>query len=516
MADPQNAGLSSQDIQDLAAIRKGLPAGDPRGAKIDTLLNSNPNHPAGLPAGMTLPGMAPHAPANMPTPAGASVVPAALQLGEAAKGVVKGAMHTGSNLLHAVNAPILPALANTNQILPSVDSAANNMEANSNPSNTAQKIGYGGEQVGEFFTPTGLEEGVAAHLGQLGPAAKVAGKLIGAGMHSGTVNVAQGGNFGTGAVSGIAGSGIEQGLAAVAPHIAESALNIRKLDRAYGKNGGAIGQAILDKTTGITPGAVADSAQGVLDNLNPQLNAAVDRASIRPATVPPGAAAPQLQPNPIASLGPARNVLSNAIAKATNQGERTTLSQLDPLTTHLGETISGNPIPSDVTPRQLLDLKRGFGNEFIHRWNPDTMNGVKGTAAQTYHALGDELNNVVPQAAGLNSQISTMIPVAKRAESIELNAPTTQKLFQRIAAPTGALTGAAAGGAAGYEHGGKEGALEGAAAGLMAPLLLTSPTGQMVLARSLNGLARPISKLAVGTGLQMSERNNTATAPAPR
>lgn len=209
-------------------------------------------------------------------------------------------------------------------------------------------------------------------------------------------------------------------------------------------------------------------------------------------------------------------MLSGAAGTATRQGERTTLSQLSPMNAHLLETIEGAPISEKVTPRELLDLKRGFGNEFIHRWNPETMQGVKGTAAKTYHALGEEFNNAVPEARELNGRISRLIPIAKRGESAELNAPTTQRLFQRIAAPTGALTGALGGGVAGYERGGKKGALEGASTGLLGPLLLTTPTGEMIMARTVNGLSRPFTKLLAGGALQASDRNKTATTKVPK
>ena len=469
------------------------------------------------------------------------------------------------------------------------------------PHGTAQKIGYGGEQAGEFLIPGGAEESAAEHLGELAPKLKPLARIAASALGAGAVNKAQGGSFAGGAAGGAAAGAAGEGLRAVAPRIAESALNIRKLDRAYGKGGGAIGRTILDETTGLTPGSVAESAQSRLNDLNPQLEQAADRASVRQNRVrgllpapteeiplhqtagrPPrarpmafdakinpeedpmeprsgnpmadiseypgvnphylsGGAHPELAgrmpvthgvllrapevgtgsipdvvPHMSASLRTARGVLSSALGTAARQGERTTMNQIDPMVTHLGETIDGQPIGNQITPRQLLDLKRGFGNEFIHRWNPETMTGVKGTAAQTYRAMGDEFNRVVPEARELNGRISRLIPIAKRAESAELNAPTTQRIFQRIAAPTGALTGAVGGGYAGYERGRAEGALAGAGLGLLAPTLLTTPTGQMFLARTLNGWSRPATRALAGGGLQMSARNNAQTTKVPK
>lgn len=598
----------------------------------DMVSNAPLPRPAGLPAGMDLPGAPTPKPMvdmnNAPASAqhASTLVNAGQVVREGAKGVVKGAANTASNLLGAANLYEVPQ---GSRLSGALNNTVDKMQQFSQPENTPQAVGRGLEQVGEFFVPGAGEEDAAADLApSLGrilpsriaaPAARVATGAFGAGA----VNSAQGGSFGTGAATGALGAGVGQAVGAIAPRIAESALNIRKLDRAYGKGGGTIGRAILDETTGLSPASVAESAQGKLNVLNPQLNEMADAASARPNNVrgllsapaeeiplhsapdvagtpsqpitlnqidrpmPPGLPTPsenvplsshagifpdQLPsafssvrpsidagsasgmgpgqyigqiagerggpglsqgvllrraeaepfqippsiPNPTASLGPARGVLSSAIGKATTQGERTTLNQLSPLVTHLGETVDGNSIPENVTPRQLLDLKRGFGNEFIHHWNPETMQGVKGTAAQTYHALGQSFNDAVPGAQDLNSRISTLIPVAKRAESLELNAPTTQRLFQRIAAPTGALTGAVGGGYAGYEHDGAAGAAEGAGVGLLAPLLLTTPTGQMALARTFNGLAKPAAKALVGAGLQASDRSKTAVAKTPK
>jgi hypothetical protein len=176
------------------------------------------------------------------------------------------------------------------------------------------------------------------------------------------------------------------------------------------------------------------------------------------------------------------------------------------MATHLGETMSGEAIPENVTPRQLLDLKRGFGNEYIHRWNPETMTGVKGTAARTYHAMGQEFNRTVPEAEGLNSRISNLIPVAKRASSEELNAPTMQRAVNRFAAHTGALTGAGIGGAIGYREGGLGGAVAGGLTGVFAPELIASPEGQMAAARLLNKASA--LKPLVGTAAQFTRKKD--------
>lgn len=430
--------------------------------------------------------------------------PALEQVGNVLTGAGKGLVHTISGTDEWARQHLPAFLTNSNMGFgPPAD--LEHVKQMATPEGTAQKIGYGGEQVGEFMLPGGAEEKGAAKLAEfapkLGKLAKPLARVLTSGVSSGAVNAAQGGSPLTGALMGAGGQIVGQGLKAMAPTIAEGALNIRKLDRAYGKGGGNIGRAILDETRGIRPGTVADSAEERLGKLNPQLNAAADQASL-----PTSPMAQVLGTPNIADLRGSKSVLANATNQAARQGERTTMAQLEPMATHLTEDISGQPIPSDVTPRQLLDLKRGFGNEFIHRWNPDTMTGVKGTAAKTYHAMANEFNNAVPGAQDLNSRISNLIPVAKRASSAELNAPTVQRAVNRFAAHTGALTGAGIGGTLGYKEGGIPGAVAGGLTGVLAPELIASPEGQLALARTLykvNGL-RPI----VASGLQMDRKRS--------
>jgi hypothetical protein len=357
------------------------------------------------------------------------------------------------------------------------------------PNGRAQTVGKVVGDAAQFLIPGDLEAAGAAKLTPyLG---KVGSRMATAALGSGIVNKAEGGSFGMGAAAGGVGSGVASAVSAVAPHIAESAMNIRRLDRAY-KAKNAIGKAILNETKGFTPGAVADSAQGALDALNPQLEAAADGAT-----------------KPV-SLDPARLTVQNAVDKAASQGERTTFSQLQPVAEHLDKTIFGVPIPSDVTAREALNLKRGIGNEFVNRWNPETMAGVKGTAAQAYNNINQEFLKSVPEAGELSSRISSLIPVAKRAEGLELNAPTTSKMLHRLSAHTGALTGGVFGAEQGYRHGGVGGALMGGVAGVALPELITSPTAEMMIARSLYSpaMSRAVIPGLRGLGLQLDRPSN--------
>jgi hypothetical protein len=343
------------------------------------------------------------------------------------------------------------------------------------PQGTAQSIGKGVEQAAEFMIPGGAEEKL---LGKAPLLARMAGSAVGAGA----VNKAQGGSFGAGAAMGAGGQALGSAMRSVAPSIAEGALGIPKAARAFGKTPG---RAILDETSGIRPETVAKSAKDAMGNLTPALEQAA-AASTTPA-----------------SLAPARQVVDDSISKATGQNAGGLVKQLQPQADFLARRFdTGQAIPQNVSPSELLNLKRGFSEDHL-RWSPELHDRTVSTGRQAYGALDRELDRTVPEAAGLNQRISSLIPVAQRAESVGRDAPTLQRAFGRFGAHTGALTGAGIGGAAGYHEGGIPGAIAGGLTGVLAPELIASPEGQMAVARSLN-MARGL-KPAVGAAAQLKK-----------
>jgi hypothetical protein len=192
------------------------------------------------------------------------------------------------------------------------------------------------------------------------------------------------------------------------------------------------------------------------------------------------------------------------MGRAGAQNAEGLFGQLGRMNDFLGSRFAtGEPIPENVTPRDLLNLKRGFSEEHL-RWNPETHDAALSAGRRAYGALDSELDRTVPQAADINQRISSLIPVAQRGESISRNAPLMQRVAGRFAARTGALTGAGLGGYAGYREGGVPGAIAGGLAGAIVPEIVADPAGQMVTARTLNSIngLRPL----VGSALQFDRR----------
>jgi hypothetical protein len=216
---------------------------------------------------------------------------------------------------------------------------------------------------------------------------------------------------------------------------------------------------------------------------------------------------PAIEPNPVASLRGARGHVSDAMSRAAAQNAESLHGQLGQQADFLNRRFNtGEQIPENVTPRDLLNLKRGFSKEFLGRWNPETHGDTIATGRNAYHALDSELDRTVPEAAGLNQRISSLIPVVHRAESVSRNAPTISRALGRFGAHTGALTMGGLGAVEGGREHGIPGAIAGGLMGVLAPELIASPEGRMAIARAANS-ARTLRPLT-GAALQLTRGNN--------
>lgn len=219
-----------------------------------------------------------------------------------------------------------------------------------------------------------------------------------------------------------------------------------------------------------------------------------------------GAPIPRYLPNTIASLAPARGAVNSAMGSAAQQNAEGAFDQLSGMGKFLNRNfLTGEQIPENVTPRQLLDLRRGFNEEF-GQWNPERKDATINTGRQAYSALSAELHNTLPDIAPLDARISSLIPVKNRAQIKALGDDTAARVLSRFARPTGALAGAGMGAGAGYHEGGTPGAIAGGLLGLVAPEIISSPTTQMGVARLMNQGSHVLRPL-VGGGLQFNRKD---------
>ena len=397
------------------------------------------------------------------------------------KGVGEGALNTISSTDDFARKHLPAFLTNSNL---GFGPAANLQHVHdlATPANTTQTVGKGLEQVGEFLLPTGLEESAAKLGGEvLGKGGEIAGKLLGSAAHSGAINKVQGGSATEGALLGAGGSAVGEGLKAAAPLLAESALGVRGADKMYGRT---VGDAIMEDTHGVRPSTIEESARGKIGELKPELEQTAADAGNNGAR---------------GSLLPARKGVQDAISGHLTNRATKTAAELEPLQTHLAtDSTTGLPLAQDQTPTGLLQLKRGLDSDFIRNWSPLTgSRPALGQARSAYGDLADAFHSSAPGTQELDQRISSLIPVANRAEITSRAPGILENTMNRFRVPTGALTGAVGGGVAGYHEGGLPGAVAGAGMGALLPSIISSPTTQMIMAR---GLYDGVPKLIPAAG----------------
>lgn len=357
---------------------------------------------------------------------------------------------------------------------PALTQATSGLSAASVPKNEVQSIGKAGTGVGEFLVPGLGEEAATAKAGEYARLARLGYNAL----TSGTLNRLQGGSFGGGAAMGGGGAVMSEAAHAVAPALTEFAQGIHT-------PGTKTGRAILDETSGIFPGKIRRSAQGVLDTLNPEMNQVV-KAS--PAMVP---------------LGPVQAIANANISKAFGRNEPKMYAGAKRLARIVTSDLSGNPLPPAVPAWDALELRRGVDTALAPgSFNPTSTNAFKGYRTPLRDALNEAIGNVVPEYRPLATRISRLIPATKPAKRGfgHLWGPGAGAIFGGY---YGARAGARnEGGLTGAIAGGLEGAGEGAAAGTVLPALING---------SARTLYSPIARrilipAAVGSGLQMTRK----------
>ena len=412
-----------------------------------------------------------------------SIVPAAE---EAYTGAAKGIENTLGGLGNLILRPFVsPQFA---------ESQKSYLKSVATPKpDTFEPLGYGAEQAAEFMAPGGLEERGALKLAELAPKlgrfALPAARVLTSGAGGAAINAAQGGSPVTGVEMGAGGALVGGALQSAAPAIAESGLRVRGNQRLFGRTPG---EAILQDTKGVRPATIARSAQQKINQLEPQI-AAMDAASVARGDR--------------GSLAPAREAVENIQAGHRLNRAMDTVQDIQPIADFLNkDKLTGQPLAEAQSAPGLRNMKRGLNTDYIGKWSLEQPAAQKGAARRAYGELNQELHYIVPESKDLDQRVSSLIPVVLQGKRIAAEAPTTQRALGRFAAHTGALTLGGIGGMQGYREGGVPGAIVGGLTGIVAPELVSSPEGQMMLARTLyrSGALRPI----VGAGAQFTQRGD--------
>jgi hypothetical protein len=314
------------------------------------------------------------------------------------------------------------------------------------PRGTAQRVGYGAEKSGEFLLP---EAGAIGKVGEVAEDAPRAAKLIGLGKKvltqgaaQGAISAEQGGSPVAGALIGGAAPVAGAAFRAVAPGVAEGALGIRRVDRAYGKTPG---RALLDLTSGLRPATVARSAGGVIDSLDDRLTSIADAASV-----------PRVEGAPSARLAlPPGPVEREAVPlhEATAVVERPSILQpaapMPPTFAQEQErALSPAPLPTRgpngrMMPGAKPALPQAFSTAAAASRIPAAQafqTPAESAAADFLSRLDAEGGNGVTHPAGAMPTDAVAHPLKEPLRTIRRSEPT-QGVWMRPVAPT---TGAAA------------------------------------------------------------------------
>ncbi|MDE2098403.1 MAG: hypothetical protein KGL39_14210 [Patescibacteria group bacterium] len=335
--------------------------------------------------------------------------------------------------------------------------------------NPAQNIGGFAENVGEMLAGG---EGLKA----LGLAGEGAGLLNNVGSQAALGAASSGAHGGSPVTGALVGAGAElgaQGLQRLAPAMADSALGITGKMRQYGKQPA---QAFLNDTSGVNMDKIAASANGQINTLANQVRSLASRYTGE------------------TDLQPILDKIDSEMATAKSHNLKNQYNDLQDLKQFLtvqqvGDN-AGTALPTKLSPLELLQKRQALREyiEDIGKFEQGKNQGALGAAKQAYHQINEYFHQAVPGAAPLDQKIASLLPVAKRASVVDLNAGTAQRVMNRVARPTGALIT----GDLGYAMGGPA----GAAVGLVAPEIASSPAVKAALARTLNvapDITRPIA-----------------------
>lgn len=412
----------------------------------------------------------------------------------------------------------------------------------STPQGTGQKVGYYGEQTAEWLAPVGVEGKAAQLTGKvlanspkIARVAVPAAKAVAAGLEAGVRNKVQGGSFKGGAAVGAAGPI----LAPVAKKAASGLANIamspgKRLLKSIPEDVN-IGKTVMEEATGVRPSTITRQLQdkvtaksGQLDTLlsNASKQNPLDPLSGKGAEIPLTPARQEISSELASAVkknspeyikdvrkleeqmkyqhGPDGKPVMQASTPATRQG-----AGFSPVQVAAPQTMTPTPLPAVVDPVRARQIKQGV-DLTIGNWNPESQAAIAPLQERVRGSIAGEIHNAVPGSGQLDKDMTSLIPSAEAAWNVSFNPEIAKSVFNRFGRPTGALVGAGLGANEGYKEGGGIGAVIGGAAGLVAPELIASPTGQMIMART---IASPRTfNIAKGLGVQLDRPGALDTA----
>jgi hypothetical protein len=326
------------------------------------------------------------------------------------------------------------------------------------PRNTPQRVGYGAEQIGEFFLPTGTGGAALKAGSKLARLAEV--------LKAGTLTTAQtGGNLGaagtsaalTAALPPIAGA-VRKLAPALKANAADTAANsLYATTRPLKTEAAKLGPEMLRRRVGGSIRALREQAAAMAAKEGARLNTAYQAAAAAGETVP---------------LSVVRQTIKGASdglhALAANgkpipvPGYETTIQKL----AHLDDFVS--QLPPDLPVDRAAGIKRMFDDIVYPKLASESERSQEWVLSKASDSLR-KLINTNPTLEKLNAETSFWIGLRTVADATKLRrVGQSGGLLPRIAQGAGAGAGA-------YLGGGLSGAIVGGYAANQLQRLLSSP-----------------------------------------
>lgn len=332
-----------------------------------------------------------------------AAVPALKTMRDIGIGALKGAGTTANNIGHLIEPDWAVRMVGATPPTPGQEAAP------LTPKNTAQKVGLGGEQIGEYFLPTGIESGAAKLGAELGPKLGTAAKIVGSGLHAGIINKAQGGDFTTGAAMGAAGGAAGELLPMLKPALQDSAIGkinrkigALKPDFARGANPGeGYFQARLGPSASM--GSIAEKASAAKENVGEQIGNAVDNNVLSRI----GVKIPVQD-----AVRPIAEPINETHAVLSGPGGGDT-GAIEDLSASFRPAIQKAVDNGGFTPREYFAIKRNVAKNT--GWGDPAQIGLKQARQQIAGGMSGTLGEQVPELRPLTSAYQNLSKLETRA-----------------------------------------------------------------------------------------------------
>lgn len=376
-----------------------------------------------------------------------------------ALGATKGALSTAKNLTGLISKAPENMAFNPFGIYSKVTGKINEKlsEANLKPEGTAEKVGFGAEQIGEFFVPAGgvaragkaIEAGIEGfNLGSKATKALQLGGKVGLGAaEAGGISKLQGQsnkdaliNAGIGGALPLAGAVLAPLKNSQAGKFINSLIKPKEVDFRFGKNPG---QAVAEA------GIIGNTLEGLKNNIT-KARQSVGKEIQKLLTAPKVS-------NIVQDVRPALSVIDDEITKAVSRGEQEYVNRLIQFRNGLSKefTLVDGQLKEvglknlKLKPLEIQQLKIqvGEGTRWTGQAFDTDINQVK---TKVYAALNDLVEKAAPGTKKLNSKYGNFLTAEKAAEKrIATSAKNNLVSLPNIGfGGIGALTGTVASGGA--------------------------------------------------------------------